>query len=116
MSMRADAKARTRAKVLAVAASQFATQGYERTTIRTIAKEMRMSTGAIFANFKGKEELYQEIHGHPPISPEVGRVAIIRLALIRRALHPTDLANLEASIGKSITDVLQLAGWKEPTP
>ena len=65
MSMRADAKARTRAKVLAVAASQFATRGYERTTIRTIAKEMRMSTGAIFANFKGKEELYQEI------SPEV---------------------------------------------
>lgn len=116
MSQRADAKAATRAKVLAVAATQFATRGYHRTTIRTIATEMGMSTGAIFANFKGKDELYEEIHGHPPVSPEVGRVALLRLALIRKALHPTDLANLEASLGRSISDVLELAKWKEPAP
>lgn len=114
MTQRADAKARTRAKVLDEARRQFAAQGYERTTIRTIAKAIRMSTGAIFANFKGKEELYVEIHGHKPVSPEVGRIAIVRLALIRKAMHPTDLANLEAAIGKSLADVLLLAGWKEP--
>ncbi|MES2668499.1 MAG: TetR/AcrR family transcriptional regulator [Patescibacteria group bacterium] len=54
---RKDAKAWTRRRVLACARALFAEKGFERTTIRGIAKSAGMSTGAVFANFDGKEAL-----------------------------------------------------------
>lgn len=71
---RAQAKARTYQKVLDAAASLFAAEGgYERATIRSIAKAAGMSTGAVFANFQDKAAIYATVYGHPPITPEQGR-------------------------------------------
>jgi AcrR family transcriptional regulator len=58
---RALAKQQTRAKVLAAARRLFSEQGYEGATIRDIAAAAGMSTGAVFANFIDKSDLFREI-------------------------------------------------------
>ncbi|MBU2134862.1 MAG: TetR/AcrR family transcriptional regulator [Alphaproteobacteria bacterium] len=58
---RALAKQQTRAKVLTAARELFGAQGYEGATIRDIAAAAGMSTGAVFANFADKSELFREI-------------------------------------------------------
>lgn len=58
---RALAKQQTRAKVLAAARRLFSEQGYEGATIRDIAAAAGMSTGAVFANFTDKSDLFLEI-------------------------------------------------------
>jgi len=60
---RALAKQQTRAKVLAAARRLFSEHGYEGATIRDIAAEAGMSTGAVFANFTDKSDLFLEIMG-----------------------------------------------------
>ena len=58
---RALAKQETRAKVLDAARRLFSEHGYEGATIRDIAGAAGMSTGAVFANFSDKADLFQEI-------------------------------------------------------
>ena len=58
---RALAKQQTRAKVLAAARRLFSESGYEGATIRDIAAAAGMSTGAVFANFSDKSDLFREI-------------------------------------------------------
>ncbi len=60
-SRRALAKQETRAKVLEAARRLFSEHGYEGATIRDIASAAGMSTGAVFANFSDKADLFQEI-------------------------------------------------------
>jgi AcrR family transcriptional regulator len=58
---RALAKQQTRNKVLAAARKLFSENGYEGATIRDIAAAAGMSTGAVFANFSDKSDLFREI-------------------------------------------------------
>ncbi len=58
---RALAKQQTRLKVLAAARKLFSESGYEGATIRDIAAAAGMSTGAVFANFTDKSDLFREI-------------------------------------------------------
>ena len=58
---RALAKQQTRAKVITAARRLFSESGYEGATIRDIAAEAGMSTGAVFANFTDKADLFREI-------------------------------------------------------
>ncbi len=58
---RALAKQQTRLKVLQAASKLFSEQGYEGATIRDIAAAAGMSTGAVFANFADKSDLFREI-------------------------------------------------------
>jgi AcrR family transcriptional regulator len=58
---RALAKQQTRAKVLQAARRLFSEHGYEGATIRDIASAAGMSTGAVFANFSDKSDLFREI-------------------------------------------------------
>lgn len=51
-------KKQTRQKALTAARDLFVKKGYEATTIRDIAKAMGMSTGAMFANFDSKHQLF----------------------------------------------------------
>ncbi|MGV3578592.1 TetR/AcrR family transcriptional regulator [Brevundimonas sp.] len=61
LNRRQAAKVRTRQKVLEAARSLFAERGYEPATIRDIAKGAGMSTGAVFANFQDKAELFEAV-------------------------------------------------------
>lgn len=58
---RAENKARTRQKVLEAAKSLFMQRGYEGATMRDIAAEAGLSTGALFANFTDKADLFNEV-------------------------------------------------------
>src|SRR6218665_2701439 len=61
LNRRQAAKIRTRQKVLDAARGLFAERGYEPATIRDIAKGAGMSTGAVFANFQDKAELFEAV-------------------------------------------------------
>ena len=61
LNRRQAAKVRTRQKVLEAARTLFAERGYEPATIRDIAKGAGMSTGAVFANFQDKAELFEAV-------------------------------------------------------
>ena len=61
LTRRALAKQRTRERVLAAARQLFSERGYEGATIRDIAQAAGMSTGAVFASFADKAELFAEI-------------------------------------------------------
>ena len=61
LNRRQAAKLRTRQKVLEAARNLFAERGYEPATIRDIAKAAGMSTGAVFANFQDKAELFETV-------------------------------------------------------
>lgn len=55
------AKQRTRERVLAAAKSIFAERGFEAATIRDIASTAELSTGAVFASFSDKAELFDAV-------------------------------------------------------
>lgn len=61
LNRRQAAKVRTRQKVLEAARTLFAERGYEPATIRDIAKTAGMSTGAVFANFQDKADLFEAV-------------------------------------------------------
>lgn len=73
------AKAATAQKILQAARTLFEDVGFEAATIRDIAAKAAMSTGAVFANYEDKVDLYRTIYGHPPITPEVGRMMLAAL-------------------------------------
>jgi AcrR family transcriptional regulator len=61
LTRRAIAKQRTRQRLLAAARRLFVTRGYEAATIRDIAAEADLSTGAVFANFTDKADLFNAV-------------------------------------------------------
>ena len=87
MNRRTRAKAATRQKVLDAGKALFDTVGYEAATIRAIAKACGMSTGAVFANFEDKADLYHALFQHYPVTPEGGRRL---LAAMKAALSEID--------------------------
>ena len=58
VGIRRQRRQRTREALLDAAASVFADRGYAGASIPRIAGEAGMSTGAIYANFSGKQELF----------------------------------------------------------
>jgi AcrR family transcriptional regulator len=62
---------RTRAKLLEAARALIREKGYERTTLREIARRAGMTSGAIYGNFSNRDDLFlalAEVYW-PPITP-----------------------------------------------
>ena len=55
---RAEKQARTRAELIATAATVFARRGYRGASVEEIAEEAGYSHGAVYSNFAGKAELF----------------------------------------------------------
>ncbi len=60
-SLRAQSKLKTRRRVLDAARRLFMGRGYEAATIRDIASEAGLSTGAVFASFVDKTDLFNAV-------------------------------------------------------
>ena len=112
--VRAQAKLRTRERVLAAARSLFTELGYEGATIRHIAQAAGMSTGAVFASFPDKDALFEEIIlSDDAKAIEAMRAATAKAANVQDALlgafavsysyHLQQLPLLQARIGCSWT-------------
>lgn len=98
-SQRLLSKMRTRAKVMAAARSLFSEHGYEAATIRDIARAAGMSTGAVFANFQDKSDLFEAV-----MEEDFERVADVMRA------------SAEATDGKSVAErftALFEAGYRD---
>jgi AcrR family transcriptional regulator len=68
-----DKRERTRAKLLEAARSLIREKGYEHTTLEAIAERAGMTTGAIYGNFKNRDELFISLGQTywAPIKPRV---------------------------------------------
>jgi AcrR family transcriptional regulator len=68
-----DKRDRTRAKLLEAARSLIREKGHENTTLEDIAERAGMTTGAIYGNFKNRDELFISLGQAywPPIKPQV---------------------------------------------
>jgi AcrR family transcriptional regulator len=66
-----DKRARTRARLLAAARELIREQGYERTTLREVAKRAGMTSGAIYGNFRDRDDLFIALADTywPPVKP-----------------------------------------------
>ena len=53
-----DKRARTRAKLLEAARELIREKGYERATMEEVARRAGMTSGAIYGNFKNRDELF----------------------------------------------------------
>jgi AcrR family transcriptional regulator len=69
-----DKRDRTRAALLDAARRLIREKGYERTTLEEVARRAGMTTGAIYGNFKNRDELFIAL-GQTYWSPIVPRVA-----------------------------------------
>jgi AcrR family transcriptional regulator len=58
---RALAKQQTRQRLLSSAKRLFVSRGYEAATVRDIAADANLSTGAVFASFSDKADLFNEV-------------------------------------------------------
>jgi AcrR family transcriptional regulator len=58
MSSRATRKARTREALIEAAIRVVARRGYERATLAEVAAEAGHTTGAVYASFEGKDDLF----------------------------------------------------------
>jgi AcrR family transcriptional regulator len=69
-----DKRARTRAKLLEAAREIIRKKGYQRTTLKEVAQRAGMTSGAIYGNFKNRDELFMalaDVHW-APIKPAFG--------------------------------------------
>jgi AcrR family transcriptional regulator len=112
--VRAQAKQRTRERVLAAARRLFTELGYEGATIRHIAHAAGMSTGAVFASFADKDALFEEIilnddaRGMDAMREAVRKATTVEDALlgafaVSYGFHLQHLPLLQARIGCSWT-------------
>jgi AcrR family transcriptional regulator len=67
---RADQRRRTEARILAAASLLFVERGYERTTIREIARAAGVDGGLVMHYFGSKQELFQRVTHDSPM-PEL---------------------------------------------
>lgn len=61
LGARARSKELNRLKILGSARALFRDRGFEAATLRDIAKEAGLSTGAVFANFSDKNEIFMRV-------------------------------------------------------
>jgi AcrR family transcriptional regulator len=67
---RAEQRRRTEARILAAASRLFVERGYERTTIREIARAAGVDGGLVMHYFGSKQELFQRVTHNAPV-PEL---------------------------------------------
>lgn len=114
LTRRALAKQQTREKVLQAGREMFIERGYEGATIRDIARAAGMSTGAVFASFTDKPELFDAILAEDfaalldPMQDAARSAPSVREALVALAgtayrAHARQLPLMQAALAASWT-------------
>jgi AcrR family transcriptional regulator len=128
MTLKADTRraicaAKTHKRVIDAGGRLFRERTYGEVTMRTVATEAGVSTGAIFAHFSGKEALYLAVMGvawpwRPIVdAPKDGALLVL---LVDYSADDADHALEDATLARTIgwnelantgDDIWHLAGW-----
>jgi AcrR family transcriptional regulator len=102
-----DKRERTRAALLEAARAEVREKGYARTTLEGVARRAGMTTGAIYGNFKNRDELFIALGDAywAPVKPRVKPGATFA-----EAMHAMAEATLEAIPERTSTAVGRLTG------
>lgn len=114
LTRRAIAKLHTRQIVMEAAKRLFTERGYDEATVRDIAAAAGMSTGAVFANFTDKADLFNEvlIADHEALAQRMRQAAqsdqpveaaLLNLFTIAYEFHLEQLPLLRAGVSVSWT-------------
>jgi AcrR family transcriptional regulator len=109
---RALAKQRTRQRLLAAARKLISERGYDAATVRDIAAAADLSTGAVFASFNDKAELFNEVilADYAALLDRMSglthcdnstRATLLKLLAAAYAFHAEELSLVQAAIGFS---------------
>ena len=99
-----DKRDRTRAALLEAARALIREKGYERTTLEDVATRAGMTTGAIYGNFKNRDELFIALGQTywAPVKPQIKADATFADAM--RALARATIAAVDerrpAAVGR----------------
>lgn len=98
---------RTRATLLEAARALIREKGFARTTLEEVAARAGMTTGAIYGNFRNRDELFVALGDAywPPIKPRVARGATFA-----EAMRAIATATIEAMPDRSLVAVGRLTG------
>src|SRR5262252_9442671 len=102
-----DKRDRTRAALLEAARALVRERGYERTTLEKVAHRAGMTTGAIYGNFKNRDELFIAL-GQTYWAPVAPRIS--PGATFAEAMHALAKATLAAVDERSLAAVGRLTG------
>src|SRR6476660_958402 len=102
-----DKRERTRAALLTAARSLVREIGHERTTLEKVAKRAGMTTGAIYGNFKNRDELFIAL-GQTYWAPVAPRIA--PGATFAEAMHALAEATLAAVDDRAPAAIGRLTG------
>jgi AcrR family transcriptional regulator len=102
-----DKRERTRAALLQAARALVRERGFERTTLEKVAKRAGMTTGAIYGNFKNRDELFIALGltYWPPVAPKVSPGATFA-----EAMHALAKATLAAVDERAPVAIGRLTG------
>jgi AcrR family transcriptional regulator len=102
-----DKRDRTRAALLEAARALVRERGYERTTLEKVAHRAGMTTGAIYGNFKNRDELFIALGQAywPPIAPKISPGATFA-----EAMHAIAKATLAAVDERTPVAIGRLTG------
>jgi AcrR family transcriptional regulator len=107
-----DKRARTRATLIEAAAQLIGEQGYERTSLEAVAARAGMTRGAIYGNFKNKEELFLAVAGArwEPIVPrfEPGASFRAQMRILAEAVVAAIPARRPSAVGAASFQVYAL--------
>lgn len=112
LTRRALAKLQTRQRLLAAAKQLVTERGYDAATVRDIAAAADLSTGAVFASFSDKADLFNEViladyaallqRMDAVVAEEnSARATLIKLLALAYAFHFEELPLVQAAIGFS---------------
>src|SRR5512138_3603371 len=102
-----DKRDRTRATLLEAARTLIREKGYERTTLEDVASRAGMTTGAIYGNFKNRDELFIAL-GQTYWAPVKPRIKLG--ATFVAVMHAMAAATLEAIPERTTAAVGRLTG------
>src|SRR5215831_13517746 len=102
-----DKRERTRAALLEAARALVRERGHERTTLEKVAQRAGMTTGAIYGNFKNREELFIALGQTywAPVAPKVPPGATFA-----EAMHALAKATLAAADARAPVAIGRLTG------
>jgi AcrR family transcriptional regulator len=102
-----DKRARTRAKLIEVAAQLVEEKGYDQTTLQEVARRAGMSNGAVYGNFRNRDDLFASIG--PTYWPQV-RPRVPPRASLAEVMHAIAAALIAAMPARTKVGAARLKG------